>query len=188
MTDPAAAFIEAACVPRSTGHATGTLEAAQAILAEHPEVATSSIHTAATLGDEVAVRRFLARDPALATAKGGPHDWDPLTHLCFSRYLRLDAARSDGFLGAARALLDAGASANTGWFEDAHQPNPEFESVIYGAAAIARHVELTRLLLARGADPNDGETPYHVPETYDNSVLALLLESGRLNAVSLGCL
>jgi hypothetical protein len=30
------------------------------------------------------------------------------------------------------------------------------KSAIYGAAAIARHAELTRLLLEHGADPNDG--------------------------------
>jgi ankyrin repeat protein len=44
---------------------------------------------------------------------------------------------------------------------------------------------LTRLLLERGADPNDGETPYHVPETYDNTVMKILVESGRLNETSM---
>jgi ankyrin repeat protein len=56
---------------------------------------------------------------------------------------------------------------------------------MYGAAAIAHHADLTRLLLARGADPNDGETPYHVPEGYDNTVTKILLESGKLNAASI---
>src|SRR4029434_4628010 len=59
------------------------------------------------------------------------------------------------------------------------------ESAIYGAAGIAQHAELTRLLLARGADPNDEETPYHVPETTDLSVLRVLLDSGTLNDASL---
>jgi ankyrin repeat protein len=188
MASPIDDFIVAACVPRSARHGSGTLEAAQAILAQHPDVATSSIFTAAILGDEASLRRFLASDPRLASATGGPHGWDALTHLCFSRYLRLDAARSDAFVRTARALLDAGASANTGWFEADHQPHPAFESAIYGAAGIARHVELTKLLLERGADPNDEETPYHVPETYDNAILTVLLESGKLNAASLGCL
>jgi hypothetical protein len=40
---------------------------------------------------------------------------------------------------------------------------------------------LTRLLLERGADPNEVETPYHVPESYDNSALKVLVESGKLN-------
>jgi ankyrin repeat protein len=179
------AFIEAACVPLDAGHATGTLERAEILLAADPGIATSSIYVAAILGDEAGVRRFLAADSAAATAKGGPRGWDPLTHLCFSRYLRLDRERSNLFLGAARALLDAGASANTGWFEPNHQPQPEWESAIYGAAGVARQPELTRLLLERGADPNDGETPYHTPETWDNDTLEVLVESGTLNADSL---
>ncbi len=186
LGDPRAAFIEAACVPRDSGHASGTLELAEAILAAYPGVESSDIHTAAILGDDAGVRRFLALDRRNATAKGGPHGWDALTHLCFSRYLRLDRGRSEGFMRAATALLDAGASANTGWMEKNHEPHPEWESAIYGAAGIAHQAELTRLLLERGADPNDGETPYHTPETYDNAALKVLVESGKLNEESLG--
>jgi ankyrin repeat protein len=183
--DPLAEFIDAACVPLGSGHATGTLERAESIRAVHPEVATGSIHGAAILGDDVTVRRFLEADPRNATAKGGPRDWDALTHLCFSRYLRLDSARSAGFVRAARALLDAGASANTGWYETNHLPEPEWESALYGAAGIAHHPELTRLLLERGADPNDGEVVYHTPESYDNRALERLVETGRLTEESL---
>ncbi len=50
---------------------------------------------------------------------------------------------------------------------------------------MARHAELTQLLLERGADPNDEETPYHVPESYDNTRLSLLIASGRLTPDSL---
>jgi len=185
VSDPVAAFIEAACVPRDASHGSGTLERAAAILAAHPEVAGSNIHTAAILGDVAALRRFLALDGRNATAMGGPYGWNALTHLCFSRYLRLDRGRSDGFVRAATALLDAGANANTGWMETEHEPNAEWESAIYGAAGIAQHAELTRLLLERGADPNDGETPYHVAETYDNAVMKILVESGKLNETSL---
>lgn len=179
------AFIEAACVPLDSGHTSGTLDQAATILAAHPTLAGSDIHVAAILGDAAGVRRFLALDPSSATAKGGPRGWDPLTHLCFSRYLRLDRDRSDGFVGAARALLDAGASANTGWWEQRHQPRPVWESVLYGAAGVAHHAELTRLLLERGADPNDEETPYHTPEGWDNAAMRVLVESGRLTADSL---
>src|SRR2546421_9461926 len=128
--DPRASFIDAAL-----WH--GPLEPAASILAAHPEIASSDIHTAAILGDDEAVRRFLAQDPANATAKGGPRGWDALTHLCFSKYLRLDRARSDGFVRAATALLDAGASPNTGFYDPEHQPKPTLESVLYGAAGVA---------------------------------------------------
>jgi ankyrin repeat protein len=187
LADPVSAFIEVACVPRHCWHGSGTLEHAELILAQYPQVARANIHTAAILGDEAAVRDFLVQDSQSATAKGGPHDWDALTHLCFSRYLRLDKSRSEAFLKTAQALLEAGASARTGWYEMIDHPNPRptFESAIYGAATIARHPELTRLLLARGADPNDEETPYHLPEGYDNTVMKIVLESGTMNARSL---
>lgn len=183
--DPVAAFIDAGCVPLDRAHVSGTLEEADAILAAHPSVAAAGIHTAAILGDEAAVGRFLAEDPARATAKGGPRGWDALTHLCFSRYLRLDPSRSDGFVGAARALLDAGADANGGWFETHHQPQPEWEPVLYGAAGVAHHAGVTRLLLEHGADPNDVEVVYHAPESYDNAVVELLLATGKLTQQSL---
>ncbi|HTM49979.1 MAG TPA: ankyrin repeat domain-containing protein, partial [Bryobacteraceae bacterium] len=84
-------------------------------------------------------------------------------------------------------MLDAGASATTGWIEMIDHPNPRplLETAIYGAAAVAGHAGLTELLLERGADPNDEETAYHVIETYDNTVLKILLESGKLNERSL---
>ena len=170
---PRDAFIEA-----SVWH--GSLDQAEAILASHPEIRGSDIHIAAILGDDQGVRRFLALDAASATAKSGPLGWDALTHLCFSKFLRLDKSRSDSFVRAATALLDAGASANTGFFEKEHQPEPEWESALYGAAGVAHHAALTRLLLERGADPNDDEVPYHSPETYDNDALKALVEDGRL--------
>ncbi|HEX5431499.1 MAG TPA: hypothetical protein VFW83_06010, partial [Bryobacteraceae bacterium] len=103
LNDPASAFIEAACSPRN-GHRSGTLDEAEMILARYPHVAASSIYTASILADETSVKSFLGRDPANATAKGGPLGWDALTYLCFSRYLRLDRARSDAFVSTARAL------------------------------------------------------------------------------------
>ena len=187
LPDPIAAFIEAACVPRHSGHSSGTLEHAQLILARYPQVATANIHTAAILADEPTVKKLLTQNPKDATNTGGPHNWDALTHLCFSRYLRLDPTRSPAFVNTARTLLDAGASANTGWYEtiDHPTPRPTFESAIYGAAGIAQNPALTQLLLDRGADPNDEETPYHVVETYDNTVLKIILASGKFNETSL---
>jgi ankyrin repeat protein len=182
---PYAAFIDAACAPLDADYTTGTLDVAEALLQEHPQVAKSDIHTCAILGDEAGVRHFLALSAGNATAKGGPRKWDALTYLCFSRYLRLDRTRSDGFLAAATALLDAGANANTGWYEAGHRPNPAWESALYGAAGLAQNQALTRLLLERGADPNDDETPYHAPESYNNETLAVLVESGKLNPDSL---
>jgi ankyrin repeat protein len=185
LADPVAAFLEFASVPLHGAHVSGTLEHAGMILSRYPQVATANIYAAAILGEESAVRGFLERNPKSATAKGGPNDWDPLTYLCFSRYLRLDKSRSEAFVRTGRSLLDAGASANTGWFEKTHEPHSTWESAIYGAAGLAQHAELTRLLLEYGADPNDDETPYHAPEGYDNAALKVLVESGKMTPDSM---
>jgi len=186
LRNPVDTFLEVACVDRRGGHGSGTLEHAEMIRSRYPEVSTANIYSASVIGDAATVRAFLERDPSLATAKAGPHGWDALTYLCFSRYLRLDKARSESLVESARSLLEAGANANTGWTEYIDTPpRPLHEAAIYGAAGLARHAMLTRLLLEYGADPNDEETPYHVAETYDNTVLQILVDSGRFSEASL---
>jgi ankyrin repeat protein len=161
----------------------GSLETAEALLAEHPEIATTTIHAAAALGDDVTVRRFLALDSANATVTAPPYNVNALVYLCLSKYLRLDKERSEGFVRAATALLDVGADPNSGfWTEGKH---PEFETALYGAAGVAHHADMTRLLLERGANPNDIEAVYHSPETYENAAMQLLVETGKLSDDSL---
>ena len=183
IVDPVAAFLVAASVPRGTWHAAGTLDEANAILARYPDAARADIYTAAVLGDEARLRELVAGNAALVRTPGGPHAWEPLTYLCFSRYLRLDASRAEAFTRCAHLLLELGADANGGWWEapDHEGGKPTWESVLYGAAGLAQHGGVTRELLQFGADPNDGETPYHAPETYDNTVLRILLESGKVD-------
>src|SRR5262245_46939165 len=133
----------------------GDLKRAEQMLEAHPELVSSDIHIAAILGDDVAVRRFLATDRASVHAKSGPYGGDALNYLGLSKYLRLDPSRTPAFLRAANALLDAGADPNTGfWTKGQH---PERETALYGAAGVAHHPEMTQLLLERGADPTDEE-------------------------------
>src|SRR5262249_25989723 len=143
-------FLVAATAPRSD-HASGTLDEADAILAAHPGLAEGDVFVAAVLGDAAVVNRLLAEDPRPATETGRPYGWAALTYLSSRRSLRLNGG--DGFVQAAEALLDGGADANTGFFEPDHQPEPTFESALYGAAGVAHHAGVTRLLLARGGDP-----------------------------------
>ena len=174
--DPRAAFIHAAI-----WH--GKLDQAEKIRARHPDLIGADLVTAAVLGDEGAVRKFIAADPAGVIRKGPPYGGDALNYLALSKYLRLDPSRTPGFLRAATALLDAGADPNTGFWTD--PPHPEFETALYGAAGVAHHEGLTRLLLDRGADPNDGEVAYHSPETDHLGCLRALIETGRLTPDSL---
>ncbi|HEY6060640.1 MAG TPA: ankyrin repeat domain-containing protein [Gemmatimonadales bacterium] len=177
VADLRVAFIEAAC-----WH--GTLARAEAMLAEHPELRSADIHIAAILGDEVAVRRFIARDPTCVTAKSAPWGGDALNYLGLSKYLRLHPERTPEFVRTATALLDAGAPADTGFWTE--PPHPEFETALYGAAGVAHNEPLTRLLIERGADPNDEDAVYHAPEGRDLGALKVLVETGKVTAENLG--
>src|SRR5689334_16727535 len=115
MPDPVSEFIKAACVPRNASHSSGTLDEAERIRVAHPEIEAANIFTSAVLGNVKNVSEFLKANPQTAITSGGPYNWDPLTYLCFSRYLRLDKNRSAEFVSTATALLDAGASAKTGF-------------------------------------------------------------------------
>jgi ankyrin repeat protein len=167
------AFIQA-----STWH--GSLDEAEHMLAIHPDLYSYDIHTAAITGNADAVRRLLENNPADATAISEPYGANPLVHLCLSKYLRLDHARTDDFIQAATDLIEAGADANSGFWS-----NDEFETALYGAAGVAHHEAVTKLLLDKGADPNDVEAVYHSPETYDNEAMKALVETGKLTRESL---
>lgn len=158
----------------------GGLDEAEELLASHPELAFTDIYTAAITGNAKAVHQFLLEDPANATAISGPYGGNALVYLCLSKYLRFNKRSGDDFLQIAAALLDAGADPNSGfWVKD------EFETALYGAAGVAHHAELTKLLLKYGADPNDPEAVYHSPETHDNDAMKALVETGKLTAENL---
>jgi ankyrin repeat protein len=175
---PLAPLLRATASPRDGDRKSARARLAP-LLATPPAGADQSAHLAAALGDATALQRILAADPAAATARGGPFQWDPLTHLAFSVLLDEPRDRTRDFVGAARVLLEAGADARTGFADPKAEPGQEFRSALYAAAAIARDVGLTQLLLAHGADPNDEEVAYHTPEHYDNATLQALVESGR---------
>jgi hypothetical protein len=93
-----------------------------------------------------------------------------LTHSSLGRL----ASFADRFRRCTRLLLDAGADANQAWTPDADHRL----SALYGAAGIQYDAETTRMLLAAGADPNDGESLYHSVEGSDAACTRLLLEAG----------
>jgi len=145
----------------------------------------SSLHAAAALGDVTAARRWLASDPTLAARDGGPFGWVPLLYAAYSRVD--DPAAGRDTVGVARLLLDQGADPDAGYLWDG-LPSPF--TALTGAFGggegnqppHARALELARLLLAHGADPNDSQTVYNrglgaIPRD-DTAWLALLLDHG----------
>ena len=55
MTDPIAEFLVAATVPQNAAHTSGTLDHANELLVQHPQVAGANLYTAAVLGDNALV-------------------------------------------------------------------------------------------------------------------------------------
>ena len=136
------------------------------MLDEHPELAGATIFTAAATGSVSDLDRFLAADPAAASAEGGPHQWPPLLYLCYSRLP--DAPPDRSSLDCARLLLDAGADPNAGFlWEGLAPPFTALTGAFGGGEDRANQpphqhaAALARLLLEAGADPNDGQTLYN---------------------------
>lgn len=178
FASPIDPFLRATVTPR-TGTRSAARDRAMALLTSLPAGAEQDLHMAVALGDAETVRRVLAADPGAAARTGGPFHWDPLTQLAFSVFLDAPDRPDRDHLAAARALLEAGADPDTGFHDPKAEPESSYRSVLYAAAAIARHEGLTQLLLAHGADPNDDEVAYHVPEGYDNETMHAVVESGR---------
>lgn len=145
------------------------------LLAGAPRMAAFDASTAAVLGEAGHLRGMLARDPALATRPDRRRGWPPLLYVCHSRWHRIDPARAEGMLEVARLLLDAGAGPNT---SNGRPARAGYRSALYGAAGIADNPALTRLLLERGANPDDDESLYHAAYHDGHACLRLLVEHG----------
>ncbi|MGZ0150029.1 ankyrin repeat domain-containing protein [Kribbella sp. WER1] len=144
------------------------------LLQRFPEIAQSNIYTQVVAGDTDI-------DYSQASVEGGPYRWQPLLYLTYSR---LDAPHQ---LEIAHKLLENGADPNAGYLWQG-MPSP-FTALtgVFGRGEGDQpphheRVELARLLLDAGADPNDSQTMYNCgpgcPPPYDDVHLELLLEYG----------
>ncbi|CAN5195176.1 hypothetical protein BH23ACT9_BH23ACT9_00100 [soil metagenome] len=175
-------FLRLACLTYGADHPDRRVRAS-ALLAAHPEIAASTIHTAAGVGDVAAIRRLLAVDPTAANAEGGPFRWTPLLYLA---YARVDGGADADPVTAARVLLDAGADPNAGYMWEGLVPPFTVLTGLFGEGEQGpvnqpRHprcIPLARLLLAAGADPNDGQTLYNRMFRSDDEHLEVLLPAG----------
>jgi Ankyrin repeats (3 copies) len=135
---------------------------AGSLLREHDWLARASIHTIAATGEVQAGRELLTRDPSQASLIGGPHGWEPLLYLTYSR-VPLAAGRSA--VAVARLLLEHGADPNAGYlWEGLIPPFTALTGALGGGGTIPKNPEelaLVRLLLQAGADANDGQALYN---------------------------
>ncbi len=174
----AAALVQAAC-----GKDT---RRASMLLAIDPTLAAHDLYTACVTGEAEALAKQLRDAPDLIHAAGGPMGWPAILYATHTWLLRSDPKRVPGIVKCAGLLVQAGADVNA-------QAKGEFGDLtpLYGAAGIAGHAELTRMLLQAGADPDEGcgepdpedheasawgtEALYHATEHEDPACLALLL-------------
>jgi hypothetical protein len=127
---------------------------------------------ACAVGDLTTLQTAIGRDPGWVHRAGGPLQLPPLVAIAHSAFLQLPAYRPR-LHACAQALLAAGADPNqrvgSRWPPASPQmpSTHDLLSALYGAAGQNHDVVLTDLLLAAGADPNDGESLYHALPHHD---------------------
>jgi ankyrin repeat protein len=169
-------FLAHACPTNSVEARQGPASAA-ALLDDHPELATASVHTMAAANEADALRAAIAADPTVVERPGGPHRWVPLLYAAYAR------VPGHSTLDAARVLLEAGADPNAGSLWDGTYPFTALTGVFGGgeAGGQPRHPDgmaFARLLLDAGANPNDTQAIYNGTFEPDDAHLELLFEFG----------
>ncbi|MFI6320106.1 ankyrin repeat domain-containing protein [Nonomuraea sp. NPDC050556] len=172
-------FLRLACLTYGDDYRDRTRQADE-LLETHPDLATANVFTMAATGSADALREVLT--PSLASARGGPFEWEPLMYLAYARLARPGAA-----VETARLLLDHGADPDTGYLWDGlTSPFTALTGAFGGGEgdqpAHPDGLELARTLLAAGADANDAQTLYNRglggSWSDDTTHLELLLDYG----------
>ena len=152
----------------------GQLHVVQQLIWDTPDLAQGAFGLQVALFDLPAVRAVLADDPKAATQMLGRRR--PILHLAFSKMLAVWPDKEADMLGIAELLLEHGADVNDGY---PTEPGSDHKlSALYGAIGHAGNMPLGRWLLAKGANPNDGESLYHATELGHHKGLKLLLDHG----------
>ena len=153
------------------------------LLQERPDLVEGDDFLACAIGNTDAVWRAVVTDPEWAHRNAerwrcpeckGLFSRPPLIAVTHSSLARLPEFR-ERMLQCVKLLLEAGADPDQPWRE---QGSGHPLSALYGAAGVNDNPEMTRLLLAAGANPNDGESLYHSVEGADLACTRLLLEAG----------
>lgn len=159
-------------------------ELAARLLADNPTLVGDDSWLACAVGNEAVVKRAIDRDSGWVNREGGLLDTAPLIWVTHSSLIKLPDLRR-GLLRTLQLLLDSGANPNASYFNRAPphslaRPGKDRLSALYGAAGKTHDPEMTRMLLAAGADGNDNESLYHSTEDPDPSLpcTRALLEAG----------
>jgi hypothetical protein len=154
------------------------------MLREQPDLPGDDALVACAVGDELAIRRAVDADAAWVNRSAGPIDIPPLIAVTQSTLGRLDEY-AGALRRCVRLLLDCGANpdASFGIRSPPHSlenPGNDRLTAIFGAAGKLHDVEMTRMLLAAGANPDDNESLYHSIEDprHDLPCTRVLLEAG----------
>lgn len=146
---------------------------AKSLLDAHPELARYSGHTAAAVADTDALAVFLRADPSSA-----PRPTDdgtaPLIYAVVADVKTALGVSESARVEAVRLLLDAGADPNASVCPSGSE---------MGVPALyfpcnAGDTAVARLLLERGAQPNDGESVFHAAQRNQHACLELLVAHG----------
>ncbi len=173
---PADEFLRLACLTYGDDEPERWAKA-ERMLAATPALATANLATMAAAGALDAARELLRRDPGSVRAPLGPHSWQPLVYLTYSR------VPAPAAFETAELLLDHGADPNAGYLWEGLCPPFTALTGAFGSGGgnSPGHpdgLRIARLLLERGADPNDGQTIYNMGGFASDAWLELLLEFG----------
>jgi ankyrin repeat protein len=145
-----------------------------------PELARVSMHTAVVCGDVAHAKRLVADNPDCVNEKAGPMNAEPLVYLCASR------VKNPHAVALAELLLDAGADAKAAYLDREYGIRFSALCCVMGKGEMGapEHPDaerIARMLLDRGADPNESQGIYDTSLAYvgdDTRWLEILFEYG----------
>jgi hypothetical protein len=132
----------------------GAARRAEHVLTLYPAIGTATLQAELVLGDIAAVDQRLRHQPALASQRGGPQQWEPLLYVCHTCLHETAPERVHGLVRIARRLCALGANPNAEYHWKWHPELPR--TALWGAICAVRHLPLAEVLLEAGANPTDG--------------------------------